>query len=258
MQSLSVIITTFNEENNIKKCLDALYWAENILVVDSFSTDDTQKIVRSYDEKRIKLIEHEYISPSKQKNWAIEQVQSEWILILDADEVITEELIEEIRDIISKTPDEKSPVAYKIYRNNYFLGKRIRFSGWQNDFVIRLFKRGHGRYNDVMLHEKLIVQGKLGCLKNRMSHYSFWTIDQYIDTMKRYTSWAAQDRFKKGRKSNFFITFWRANFKFLRDYFLKLGFLDGFYGWVLCSFSFLFEIIKYTKLHELYKNKDTK
>ncbi|MCD6578723.1 glycosyltransferase family 2 protein [bacterium] len=255
---MSVIITTFNEERNIGRCLDSLYWAENINVIDSFSTDKTVEIVNSYDKNRVKVIQHKYESPAQQKNWAIEQVKGKWILILDADEVLTEELIKEIKQVISHPSKTGESVAYKIYRSNFFLGKRIRFSGWQNDFVIRLFRKGNGKYNDVMLHEKLIVDGKLGKLKNKMEHFSFWTVDQYLDTMRRYTSWAAMDKFKKGKGSNFFIIFWRANFKFFRNYFLKLGFLDGFYGWVLCSFSYLFEIIKYVKLYGIYKKKDRK
>ncbi len=250
MPELTLIVTTFNEEKNIGQCLEMAGWADQIIVVDSFSTDRTPEIVRAFP--KVELFQREYKYPADQKNWAIEKARGEWILILDADEVLTPHLSEEIR----RTVNSETPVCgFFIKRAGYFLGHRIRFSGWQNDKVMRLFKRGRGRYSEeTYLHEKMIIGGPAGTLSGNMLHYSFHSIDQYLEKMRRYADYAARDKMEKGRASNPFIMILRFKLKFFKSYFLQLGILDGFWGFYLCLLSAFAEMLKWLKLYLLRRD----
>ncbi|MBN2406778.1 MAG: glycosyltransferase family 2 protein [Elusimicrobia bacterium] len=247
MKKLTVLIPVFNEEDNIKDCLEAVKWADEILVADSYSTDRTLDIAGAYPNVRI--IQREYNYSTDQKNWAIPQASGSWVLIVDADERVPLELSDEIRAV---TEDEGKPFeAYSIRRDNFFLGRRMRFSGWQNDFVTRLFVKGKARYEDKYVHGSLIVDGRTGRLKNRLIHYSIKDIGSYLEKIDRYSSWKAREKLEKGKKVNPVILGARPVLTFLRDYIMRLGILDGIYGLVLCGLSAFSEFLKYAKLWEL-------
>ena len=254
MEKLSVLIPTYNEEKNILDCIESVKWADEILIADSFSNDGTLEIARRY--ANVKIIQREYKYSASQKNWAIPQTLHKWVLILDADERLSEKLASEIKIVLKKEFAVGDACAYKICRDNYFLGKRIRYSGWQNDYVIRLFRREKAKYEDKYVHAKLIVDGKVKTLKHHITHFTYNSLDAYFKKMKKYTTWAAMDKFKKNKKSNCFIIWFRFNMKFIRDYFLRLGILDGSTGFILCLLSAFSDFLKYVKLWLLIRGKN--
>lgn len=231
MYPISVIITTYNEADNIGKALNSVAgWVSEVLVIDSFSTDDTVQIAQA---KGAKVLQRKYQGPADQKNWAIPQAQYEWILLLDADELATNELKEELVGMI-KTPAKISKDAYWIRRNNYFLGQQVRFSGWQGDKVVRFFHRDKARYNELQVHEEIATEGlNVGILNGRLDHYTFRSLDHYLDKTRRYARWSAQDHAKKTKSVGYFQLFTKPFFRFFKHFVLKQGFRDGKVGFII-------------------------
>lgn len=229
MRSLSVIITTYNEEHNIEGVLQSVRWADDILIVDSFSTDRTLELARKF---QVRILQRAYQGPADQKNWAIPQARNEWVLLLDADERVTPTLQKEILQILGRP--EIPFDAFWIGRQNFFMGKKVRFSGWQGDAVIRLFRRDLCRYNDQQVHEEIITQGiRIGRLKNKMEHYTFKDTGHFLDKMRRYARWSAQDHSDKTRRVTFFHLYFKPLLRFLKHYIWQGGFLDGQVGFII-------------------------
>lgn len=226
---LSAIITTYNEEANIAACIESLLWCDEILVVDSFSTDRTPEIVSSYD--KVELVQRTYFGSAAQKNWAMDQVQTEWILIFDADERCTKALRQEIERILAGEPEHN---AYTIDRRAYIMGKRIRFSGWQHDRVVRLVRRGTARYPNRRVHADMDTLGPAPVLKNPMEHYMVDSFDEYIARIHKYSVWGAAQMWREGRQSGIKEVFGRTVWRFFRTYIVQLGILDGMHGLVFC------------------------
>lgn len=243
---LTILIPTFNEERNIRAAIESAQWADEVLVVDSFSTDKTVEIAR---EMNARLLEHEYINSATQKNWAIPQAAHEWVMVLDADERITPELRAEIENFI-RTPG--ADTALRIYRANFFMGKRIRYCGWQDDSVLRVFPRDRTRYIDREVHADAVVEGGGGVriAKSRMPHYTFDSFEQYMKKFDRYTTWAAGDRARKTRKVTAVHLLGRPTWRFFKQYILRLGILDGRAGLVVCGLAAFSVFLKYAKLWE--------
>ena len=192
MNKLTAIIPTGNEIHNIEDVIASVNFADEILIVDSFSTDGT---FEKAQELATKVIRREYQYSASQKNWAIPQAQHEWVLLVDADERVTPELQKEILDIL-KNP-AKDIVAYWIGRQNHFMGERVNFSGWRNDKVLRLFKRDFCKYEDKHVHAEIIANGTIARLKNKLYHNTYITLDKYFEKMNRYATWQAKDYDKK-------------------------------------------------------------
>ena len=226
---ISVVVTTFNEEANIRGCLESLLWCDEILVVDSFSTDRTPEIAESYDE--VTLCQRTYFGSAAQKNWAMDQTENDWILIFDADERCTARLRREIEELLASGPEHE---AYTIRRRVYFLGKVIRFSGWQHDQVIRLLRKGAGRYPNRRVHADLKTRGPAPLLRNVMDHYMVEDFHKYVLRIVKYSRWGAAQGWKDGKRSGLPEVFGRSVWRFLRTFFLQLGFLDGMRGLVFC------------------------
>ena len=251
-KKLSVLIPTNNEEDNIRDCIESVKWADEILIVDSFSSDRTLEIAKEYTDR---IIQHEYINSATQKNWAIPQAKYEWVLIVDSDERVTKELREEIEKALSGDSDDIK--GYYIPRKNFFLGKEIKHGGWdfKHDLNLRLFKRDSGRYENKEVHADIISRGKTGRIKSPFLHYSYKSIDQYLKKLARYTDWAAQDVAKKGKNISWVKVLLRPFGTFIKMFILKLGFLDGFHGLILALFSSYYVYIKYVKAWEIRKLK---
>lgn len=263
MANLTVLIPTYNEEENIKDCLESVKWADNILVVDSFSNDSTLDIVKHYD---VKILQHEYINSASQKNWALNQISTEWVLIVDSDERVTEELKGEIQSIINNKGEH---TGYYIPRKNYFLSKWMKYSDWYPDYNMRLFKLREGRYEERAVHAHVKLEGTVGYLQGHLVHYSINTISQYIKKMDRYSSWEATERIKKKEGKVDFN--WkqssnrmRAKFlwhflplkpflRFFWSYILRKGFLDGYHGFILGVFNIFYEYLVAFKVKEMEK-----
>ena len=247
-QKITILVPTFNEEPNIRECLESVKWADEIFVVDSFSTDRTLDIAGEYTSR---IVQHEYINSAAQKNWAIPQATHPWVMIVDADERVTPGLRDEIGDILSKDGDGYG--GFYIYRINHFLGKRIRHCGWDRDDVLRLFRRDLGRYQEREVHADVILKGRTRHLRHKILHYTFSSFDQYLKKMYRYASWAAGDRAKRTRRVHWHQLTMRPAFRFFKQYILRLGFLDGKEGLILCLLSAYSVFLKYARLYERQK-----
>lgn len=228
-QSVSAIITTFNEEANIAACIESLTWCDEILVVDSFSTDRTPEISRGYE--KVRFLQRTYYGSASQKNWAMDQVEHDWILIFDADERCTPALQKEIEKLLTKGPDHD---AYTIKRRVYFLGKQIRFSGWQHDRVVRLVRTGSARYPNRRVHADMVTRGPAPVLRHPMEHYMAETLDEYIPRIMKYSIWGAAQGWKEGKKSGVAEVFGRSVWRFFRTYVIQGGIFDGMHGLVFC------------------------
>ncbi len=228
MQPISVIIPVLNEVENLKELLPLLSWADELIVLDSFSNDQTEEVAKQFN---VRFLQRKYDGPAFQKNWAIDQAKNEWILILDADERPTPELTEEIKKTMSNNENKIS--AWWIKRRNFFMGREIKFSGWQKDKVIRLFRKSQCRYKSVQVHEEIETEAKVGQLKNPMLHYTFRDMKHFMDKMERYAQWSAQDHQSKTGKIGLFHLYLKPAFRFFKHYFLQQGFRDGKAGFVI-------------------------
>lgn len=242
---LSVLIPAGNEENNIVDCVKSARWADEVVVVDSFSSDRTVELAKPLVDR---VLQHEYVNSATQKNWAIPQMSHEWVFVLDADERITPELAAEIQSILA---DETPHAAFRVWRRNHFMGRPVRFCGWQNDSCIRLFRRDLARYQDREVHADLECDGTIGALKGKLLHYTFVSFDQYMKKFDRYTTWAAGDRAKKTAVVGWRHFTLRPLWRFFRHYVLKRGFLDGKTGLIISALAAFSVFLKYAKLWEM-------
>ena len=243
MEKLTAIIPTGNEEHNIRAVLESVAFADEIMVVDSFSTDNTVVIAKEYTDF---IIQREYEYSASQKNWAIPQATHNWILLVDADERVTPALQEEIQTFLKNPPTDK--VAYWIYRMNHFMGKRVKYSGWQNDKVIRLFRKDSSRYEDKMVHAEIIADGKVGFLKNKFYHDTFISLDHHITKLNRYAAWQARDYDRKVNRLTPFHMIIKPLWGFFKHYIIQMGFRDGIVGLVI-SYLHAYSIwMRYAKL----------
>lgn len=247
MGKISVTIITFNEERNIRRCLESVRWADEIVVVDSFSTDKTVEICREYTEH---VIQHEWLGYVQQKNYAVDCATYDWIFSLDADEEISPELQSAILGMWKRG---FSYDGYKVARKVYYLGRWIRHGGWYPDYKIRLFHRAKGRWGGIDLHEKVILNGTCGKLKGDLFHYTYENITVHIRKMNSYTTISAQKLYKKGRKPSLLNIFFNPPVKFIKTYFIKAGFLDGKAGFFISIIGSFYVFMKYLKLWELYQ-----
>jgi glycosyltransferase involved in cell wall biosynthesis len=247
VEKISVLVPAGNEEENIVECLESVQWADEVLVVDSFSEDKTVELATPLATR---VIQHEYENSAAQKNWAIPQLEHDWAMVLDSDERVTPELAEEIQAILSESWDESKPAAYRIWRKNHFLGKPVNYCGWQNDDVIRLFRRDKAKYIDRHVHADLDVDGEIAPLKHKLLHYTFRSFDQYMKKFDQYTTWAASDRAKKTKRVGISHLVGRPIVRFFKQYILKQGFRDGRTGLIICLLSAFSVFLKYAKLWE--------
>lgn len=249
MEKISAIIPCFNEEANIKSAIESCLFADEIIVVDSFSTDKTLEIVRQFPQ--VKLLEHEYINSAAQKNWTIPQASYDWIFLLDADETTNEKLINEIKQTVQSNPNE---VAFWIGRDNYFMDKKLDHI-WSGDAVIRLFRKSKCSYEEKHVHAEIKTDGTVGKLKNSMAHdtYKGKGLEAHLLKGQRYTTWAALDRVKKIKKVTLYHLLVKPYFAFLKRYILQLGILDGKQGFIIScmgAWNVFIRNVKVWRMHE--------
>jgi glycosyltransferase involved in cell wall biosynthesis len=243
-EPISVIVPTFNEQENLEDCLRSVAWADEILVVDSFSTDRTLEIARRHTSR---IIQREYVNSASQKNWAIPQARHRWVMVVDADERVTPELREEILALLARGPDCR---GYVIRRVNHFLGRRIRYGGWARDRVLRVWDREAGRYQEKEVHADVDVAGPVRELKHSLLHITFRSWDSYLRKIDRYTSWGAEDLRRKGRRASALDLVIRPLARFVKRYILQLGFLDGVPGLMITGIDTWVVFVKYARLWE--------
>lgn len=247
---LSVVIITYNEEKNIARCLSSVASiADDVVVVDSFSTDKTKLICI---ENNVRFVEHKFDGHIEQKNWALTQAEHPYVLSLDADEALTPELQAEILKIKNNWQHD----GYSFNRLTNFCGTWIKHCGWYPDKKLRLWDTTKGKWGGMNPHDKVIMEkgAKTHHINKDILHYSFYTVEQHLKQIEYFTDISSKAAFKKGKTSNGFIIFYKSVFKFFRDYILKLGFLDGYHGYVVCKNSAYAKKLKYTKLKKLIEN----
>lgn len=247
--SVSVVIITLNEERNIGKCLDSVKTiADDVVVVDSFSTDKTEAICIAHGARFVK---HRFEGHIQQKNYAITQAKFPHILSLDADEVLSEELIEAIK----KVKNNWNADGYSMNRLNNYCGKWIHHSGWYPDRKLRLWDSSKGEWTGINPHDRYEMHpgARIKHLEGDILHYSFSTISEHISQINKFSDISAKAKFQKGVRIPFFFTLIRTMAAFLKKYFLKLGILDGYYGYVISKLSAYGVFLKDIKLMELYR-----
>ena len=250
MGKITAIIPTGNEIHNIEAVITSVDFADEILVVDSFSTDGTYE---KSQELATRVVRREYHYSASQKNWAIPQAKHEWILLVDADERVTPELKQEIQDILQNPP--KGIVGFWIGRNNHFMGERVYYSGWRNDKVLRLFKRDYCKYEDKHVHAEIIANGAVGKLRNKLYHNTYITFDKYVEKMNRYASWQAKDYDKKtGRLTPYHFVI-KPLWGFFKHYIVQSGFRDGVVGFTIGYIQAYVVFMRYVKLWLLRRGR---
>jgi len=249
MEKLSVVIATKNEEKSIRRCLESVKWADEIIIVDDMSNDKTIEIAKQYTSRII--INDSKGRFHKNKNIGIENAAYEWVLSLDADEVITPELALEIKNAIKNS----NKLGYYINRKNYFLNKWVRGCGWYPDYIIRLFRKGT-TYWPIEIHDtpKIEPKDKVGKLKSSLIHYSYSSFGQYFEKFNYYTTILSQEEKEKSvriNRRNFILYFFiKPLYWFTRKYLLLEGYKDGFIGFFISLSSALTIFITYAKLWE--------
>lgn len=249
MTPISVVIITYNEERNIGRCLESVKdIADEIVVVDSFSTDKTEEICKHYD---VTFVKHPFEGHIEQKNYANTHATYPHILSLDADEALSVEL----KRSISQVKQDWRSDGYYFNRLTSYCGKWIRHAGWYPDRKLRLFDSRKGRWAGVNPHDRYDLErgSSHSWLKGDLLHYSFNTIHEHVDQTNKFSEEGARALFEKGKKTSTLKILVKSTAKFIRNYFFKLGFLDGYYGYLICRVSAFSTFIKYAKLKELRK-----
>lgn len=251
MIKLSVAIITFNEERNISRCLESLSGiADEIIVADSGSTDRTADICKKFNAT---VVHHPFKGHIEQKNFALSQCTNDYVLSLDADEALSPEL----KKSILKIKENWIKEGYSFSRLTNYCGKWIKHCGWYPDEKLRLFKKNAGQWAGTNPHDQFIMHegGKTEKLSGDLLHYSYYSIKEHLDQVNRFTEIGSESAFKQGKRSNLALILLKPCIRFIRDYIFHLGFLDGYYGFVICKISSHATFIKYVKLYELMKKK---
>lgn len=246
MAALSVIVLTRNEEENIAECLSGVAWADEVIVIDSGSTDATMAIAKRFTPLVISLPWKGY---GAARNNGIQRATGEWVLWLDADERVPPELADEIRRVVRA--NDPSVAGYSVARRAYFCGKWIRHAGWYPSRVVRLFRKELGRLTESNVHERLLLKGPTGELRNDLLHFTDPSLQHYFEKFNTYSTLAAQDMMTAGRKFRIVDIVVRPLYQFLKMYILRLGVLDGIHGFILSTASSAYVFAKYAKLWEL-------
>ncbi len=245
---LSVIIITKNETHNIRQCLESVKWADEIIVFDSGSEDNTLAICREYTDK---IYETDWPGFGPQKNRALQKAAGDWVFSIDADEWVSESLRQAICSAIANS----NAIAYQMPRRNSYCGHIIRYGDVGKDIVTRLFRRGYGEFSNDLVHERVIINGDIKTLLEPLHHNSYHSLEDLLERMNTYTTLSATMRHKKGKKSSLSKAIAHSFWAFIKAYFLRLGFLDGRIGFIVAVSSAESSYYRYAKLMLLNQKK---
>lgn len=245
---ISTTVIVKDEEKNIAACLQSLDFADEIVVVDSGSSDRTAEICRSHP--KVRFFELPWEGFGRQKNLAAELAANDWVFNIDADERVSPELREAILGA-----DLASHDGFRVARENYFAGRRIRYCGWYPDYNLRLYNKKRCRFGERAVHEAVECNGPVGVLAGNLTHYTYDGIDDYVARMDRYSSLAAQEVVKSGRRPGWLALLLRPGFTFFKMYFLKQGVREGYYGLLLSILYSVYTFLKYAKARELLSRR---
>lgn len=253
MPQISAVIITYNEEKNIARCIDSLEGiADEIVIVDSFSTDETERICK---EKGVKFVQNKFDGHIEQKNFAITQAQYPHVLSLDADEALDDHL----KKAILQVKNNWQADGYKMNRVTNYCGEWIWHGGWYPDTKLRLWNSKKGKWGGMNPHDEFIMNNdsKVVQLKGNLLHYSYYSVDGHVAQMNKFSSISAKSYYERGKRSNLFLIMMKPLVAFVKAYILKRGFLSGYYGFVIGIMDAQTTFLKYVKLREYQrKQKD--
>lgn len=254
---LSAVIITYNEAHNLRPTLEALRWADEVVVVDSHSTDGTVSIAQEFGAK---VILQKFLGFGPQKRFAVEQASHDWVLVVDADEVISPALAAEIQTLQASLPELDSEInlssivtGYRIPRDFVFLGHTMRFGGERGKSHLRLFNRRAGNYNTASVHEDVVLEGQVRTLKHSMLHHSYHDLSSYWAKFNDYTTRGAEDLYKRGKRVSALYVVFRFPFSLLYLLLVRGLILDGYAGFLWALFSATYPVVKYAKLRDMYR-----
>ncbi len=238
---ISATIITYNEEQNIERCLKSLQWVSEIIVVDSFSTDNTMNICKKYN---CNIIQTEWKGFGKTKKFAVDNTSNDWILSIDADEEVSDSLRNAIEQLLVKPTN----YGFNINRRSFYLGKEIKYCGWNKDYPLRLFNKKYGNFNENEIHEyvKLKINNK-SIINEPIYHYTYPTISSHFFKIGKYSDIISEKFIKEGKRYSIVAAIFFGIVKFINMYFVRLGFLDGRVGFILCLNSSIGVYLKYIK-----------
>jgi len=245
---ISAVAISFNEADNIERYIKSLAFADEIIIIDSYSTDNTVALAKQLGAK---VIQREFDNFSNQRNFAIDQARYDWVVFFDLDEVISEDLANEITGIVHS---EQPLKAYHVKRDFYFMGKQMRYSGFQTDVSVRLFHKKYCRYNGKAVHETIATKEKIGRLKHSVKHYTYKSFDDYNDKLTHYSKLQAKVLYDKNIRPNLYHFLCRPLYRFLHQYIIRLGFLDGKEGFILCYVHGFSVFKRYAQLWLMYRD----
>lgn len=244
---ITVLVITYNEIGYIERCLDSVSFADEIVVIDSYSTDGTYEYLLNHP--KAKVIQHPFENFTLQKTYALSQASNNWILFLDADEVVPDGLQNEIKATVL---EENPHAAYWFYRNFMFQKEHLKYSGWQTDKNYRLFQKDKAKFSDKkIVHETLEVDGTSGVLYEKLIHYCYKDYDDYKSKMLRYGRLKAKEDFYKEKSFNYLFFILKPAWKFFNHYILRLGIFDGEKGLIICYLNALGVLERYRELKRL-------
>ncbi len=251
LNKISCVIITFNEEENIRRALNSVKWCDEIVVVDSGSTDRTVEIC---EENNCRIYKKEFNGYGEQKKYAVSLAKNDWILSVDADEVVSDELCDEIKNIFND--DEIKIDGFFIPRSLIFLGKHFKHGRESKEYYLRLFNKNYGNFSSDKVHEKVILKGDTQKLNGTLLHYSYTNIEQYFNKFNSYTTKAAQVLFDEGNKGRNVVSIVLSfPVYFFKNYFIYRNFLNGMQGFLWALFSSWYPLVKYAKLWALWNKK---
>ncbi len=250
--ALTVTLITLNAGSCIRRCLESVQWADEIVVIDCGSTDATLSIAKEFTTN---IIHNDWLGYGPQKRFATAQARHDWILSLDADEWLSTELAANIRNLMQKNPPHN---AYTLIRCNRFMGKSLRHGEGYPDRIVRLFKRTHADWSEDKIHEKVIIAGTIGDLSGDLFHESENGIAAYLEKQNNYTTLQAEDLYNKGKKINFWQLLLSPSLRFIKFYFIRQGYRDGLPGLIHIVIGCFNSFVKYAKLLELNNTQKTR
>jgi glycosyltransferase involved in cell wall biosynthesis len=248
---ISLCVITLNEAEHLEECLASAAWVDEMVVVDSGSTDATLEIAERFG---CRIIHQDFLGHVKQKDFAVKQASHDWVLCLDGDEILEEGAEEEIRKALS-SPEAGNKAGYYLPRHTFYLGGWINHGGWWPEYRLRLFDRRKGAWTGVDPHDRVEVEGETGRLKKEMKHYNYRNISHHMEKINTYTSTMADRRYTAGERPSLFKLVCNPIGRFLRMYLLKRGFMDGRRGFVLAFIGAFYVFLKYAKLWEMHLEK---
>ena len=246
---VSVCIITYNEEQNIRRCLESVKWADEIVVVDSKSTDRTVDICREYTDK---IILRDFPGHIEQKNFALDQAIHNWVFCIDADEEVTPHLQDEITNVLEDSYPGKT--GFYVSRKTEYLGEWVTYGRWYPDYKLRLFDRRYGRWGGENPHDRVEVKGETGRTKGELLHRTYRDLSHHLQVINKYTTIAATQKYSKRVKFPMLNAIFSSMFYFVDSYIIKRGIFHGYRGLILSTMGSYYVFLKYAKLWELYEN----